>query len=423
MAGQQQGLFWLPSNPNLRVNGIFSAHGTHNGVARLSLLGPVSQSDPLAALDHLLNSSSRDEQEQDVIHGVLNDAECDKATLLNCVLISDPGIVFEASMWEADWLCHASFRGSNYLDKVPDQIKNLEIGIQGLGDWIPNDWISVEDWRSLFQSPTVLPSSPPDMDAPWSLGTVAVHRAMRIRNLNTDERSIEHHASFLITYDHPQPWCVALDTAESLQTLVSVATGEAVNVECLRIEEGPSNGQLDATFVPVLYASEDPTPPHSNLFTLKELGGATGVASWLNAVQENRLLRRYLLIDRYRLPTLITDTYSHLLHGCEAYLQHEEKRPGEYLSPSSVRHHLRAKAPRAFKEWVDLPGWTNKLQAIRDQEVAHLQTPSTTTDEIVAANERLYLWLITRLLSDCGGPEDLLTKVIQRWCSPARVHL
>ena len=240
MVEQQQGLFWLPSNPGLRVNGVFSAHGAHDGVARLTLLGPISQSDPLVALDDLLNGSSRGEQEQAVIHGVLKNAECDKATLLNCMLISDPGIIFEASLWEADWLCHTSFRGSNYLDKLPAQIKNLEIGIQGLGDWIPNDWISVEDWRNLFQNPTVLPSSPPDEDATWSLGTIAVHRAMRIRNFNKHERSIEHHGAFRITYDHPQPWCVALDTAESLQTLVSVATGETVNVECLRIEEEPS---------------------------------------------------------------------------------------------------------------------------------------------------------------------------------------
>ena len=99
------------------------------------------------------------------------------------------------------------------------------------------------------------------------------------------------------------------------------------------------------------------------------------MAYWLNAVHENRLLRRYLLIDRYRLPTLITDTYGHLLHGCEAYLQHKEKTArGEYLSPGSVRHppEGRKRPGHSMNGWAFQIGQIS-CKAIRDQEVAHLQ--------------------------------------------------
>ena len=146
-----------------------------------------------------------------MIHGVLKDTECDKATLLNCRLISNPEIVFEASMWEADWLCHASFPWEQLLGQVArsnQSSRNWNPRFRGL------DSRRLDLGRRLAQlvtKPYGFTIQPTRHGRDVVIrGQSPVHRAMRIRNLSTDERSIEHHPSFLITYDHPQPWCVAL---------------------------------------------------------------------------------------------------------------------------------------------------------------------------------------------------------------------
>jgi len=116
---KQQGLFWLPSDSEEKVDGAVTMDD--DGGTTLTTYGQLGPSWPEA-------------NKQKVIHGVLADSHI---KLVNCFAVNqrmNVGGLTEAE--ETTWHCQFTFRGDDYNGDVPNRIKSVEAIIELLDDWV-----------------------------------------------------------------------------------------------------------------------------------------------------------------------------------------------------------------------------------------------------------------------------------------------
>ena len=258
---KEQGLFWLPDDPEERIAGAVTLN-TAGGTV-LTTYGRLGE-------------FGFEDRKQDTIHGLLAGSH---VKLVNC-LATNQRMSFETSTAdETTWHCQFAFRGSDYRGDVPNRIKSVEAVIELLGDWVPGfEGIKLSyDGLSLSW-----PASQPDQSASWDLGDVGMRQEIlpswRSAGYGVEAATVTSHASARVTFDQPQSWETVAHVVLCLQALVSIAKGEAVHVERMSIvEEGTPDVRLGASYNRVLHRGALQVP-HSELFTMDELGGAEGVA-------------------------------------------------------------------------------------------------------------------------------------------------
>ena len=411
---KEQGLFWLPSDPEEKVDGTVTMDD--EGGTTLTTYGRLGTFGPEA-------------DEQQVIHGVLAGAYIQ---LVNC-LATNRRMNFGRSTAtdETTWHCQFAFRGDNYSGDVPNRIKSVEAIIELLEDWVPGfeGLKRGEDGLSLSW-----PASQPSQSARWNLGEVAVHQdilhSWKSTRYAIESATVRAQTSARISFDEPQSWETTMHTVLNLQAIVSIAKGEAVRVERTSIvEEGTPDTQLGASYRPVLHRGTKQIP-HSELFTMAELGGVGGVAQWLNVLRYQESLITALLVDRYRQPAFITDRTSHLLTACEAYQRHRMADPGKriYNLGKEVLDPMLGKAGHPFEERIGNPeDWKKKVSEVRNNYgIGHLQSyarNSRVRPNFQLLNEQLYSLVVSCLLSECGVSEETRRKVIERMGSEWKIRL
>ena len=358
---KEQGLFWLSSNPGEKVDGAITLDDEHGTM--LTAYGQLG----------LFNLKS---EEQQIIHGVLTGGHI---KLVNCFPTNQRTTIGKfASTGETTWHCQFAFRGDKYCGDVPNRIRSVEADIELLGGWtLGFEGIQLaEDGLSLTWS-----ASQPDEAARWDLGVVDVRQDIRssgkVSGHAVESATVRANTSVRISFDEPQSWETVMGTVVDLQALVSIAKGEAVHVERTSIvEEGAPEARLRASYRPVLRRSARQIP-HSELFTMQELGGVEGIARWLNVLHDRESLITALLVDRYRQPAFITDRISHLLIASEAYQRHFMADRGKRIDSlgKEVLDPMLCRAGRPFEEWVGKPeNWKKKVHEIRNNYgVGHLQ--------------------------------------------------
>ena len=411
---KEKGLFWLPDNPDEKVNGV---------VARTDEAGMT-----LTTFGRLGPFGSEVRQQQ-VIYGVLASTYI---KLVNCLATNyRMDIESFAGADETTWHCQFAFCGSDYSGDVPNRIKSVEATIELLGDWTPGfEGIKLsEDGLSLSW-----PASQPDQSARWDLGEVAVHQEIlwswNAAGFAVENAAVRVHTSARVTFSEPQPWLTVMHTVLCLQALVSIAKGEAVHVERTSIvEEGTPDVGLGASYHPILHRGTQQIP-HSELFTMEELGGVQGMAQWLNVLCDQESLIPALLVDRYRQPAFITDRSSHLLAACEAYHRHRMVDPNKSIRNlrKKVLDPLLHRAGRPFEEWIGDPkAWKDSVNDVRNNYgVAHLQgyaSNALARPDFHSINQQLYFLVVSCLLADCGLSEDLRRKIVKRMRSDWKIRL
>ena len=412
---KEQGLFWLPSNPEQKVQGAVTMDGD-GGTALttyglLDLLGPETH-------DH-----------QPVIHGVTADSHI---KMVNCLLTNQRHNIGKfTEEGEETWHCQFAFRGDDYSGDVPNRIKSIEAIIELLDDWVPGfEGIKLgKDRLSLSW-----PASQPDQSARWNLGEVAVHQdimhSRKSSRYAIEGATVRAQTSARISFDEPQSWETAMHTVLNLQAIVSIAKGEAVLVERTSIvEEGTPDKTLGTSYHPVLHRGTQQTS-YSELFTMAELGGLKGIAQWLNVLRDQESLITALLVDRYRQPAFVTDRTSHLLMACEAYQRHRMKDRGKRINNlgKEVLDPMLDKAGDPFKEWVGNPeDWKKTVGEVRNNYgVGHLQSYASNSPvrpKFHLLNEQLYSLVVSCLLSECGVSEETRRKVVERMRSEWKIRL
>jgi len=220
-----------------------------------------------------------------------------------------------------------------------------------------------------------------------------------------------------------------MHTVLSLQAIVSIAKGEAIRIERTSVvDEGTPDAKLSASYHPVLHRGTRQSP-HSELFTLAELGGMKGVAKWLNVLCDQEYLMTALLVDRYRQPAFITDRTSHLLTACEAYQRHRMAQPEKRIRLGrDALDPMLDKAGQPFGEWIGNPeDWKKKVSEVRNNYgVGHLQgyaINSPVPPKFHLLNEQLYSLVVSCLLSECGVSEETRRKVVERMRSEWKIRL
>ena len=410
---KEQGLFWLPSEPEQKVNGVVALND--QGGTVLTTYGQ-------------LGAFSFEDRKQEAIHGVLAGSYI---KLVNC-LATNQRMNFETfTDDETTWQCQFAFRGGDYRGDVPNRIKSVEAVIDLLGDWVPGfDGINLsQDGLSLSW-----PASQPDQSARWNLGEVAVHQdiltSWKSTKYAVENVTVASHTSARVTFDQPQSWEIVMHIVLCLQALVSIAKGEAVHVERTAIvQEGMPDAGLGASYNRLLHRSTMQIP-HSELFTMDELGGVKGIAEWLNVLCDQETLITALLVDRYRQPTFITDRTSHLLASCEAYERHRMTVPSKRIHNLWVEviDPMLDRAGRPFGEWIGDPkDWKDRVSDVRNNYgVGHLQgyaSKSPARPDFHSINEQLYLLVVSCLLSECGVSEDIRREVVGRMRSEWKIRL
>ena len=314
---------------------------------------------------------------------------------------------------------------------MPNRIKSVGATIELLGDWTPGfEGIKLsEDGLSLSW-----PASQPDQSASWDLGEVAVHQEIlwswSAARFGVESAAVKVHTSACVTFSQPQSWLNVMHTVLCLQALVSIAKGEAVHVERTSIvEEGTPDVGLDASYDQILHRGTQQIP-HSELFTMEELGGVQGMAQWLNVLRDQESLIPALLVDRYRQPAFITDRTSHLLAACEAYHRHRMVDPNKWIRDfrKKVLDPLLRKAGHPLEEWIGDPKtWKDSVNDVRNNYgVAHLQgyaSNALVRPDFHSINQQLYLLVVSCLLADCGLSDDLRRKIVKRMRSDWKIRL
>jgi len=410
---KQQGLFWLPSDPEEKVYG--SVTLGDDGGTTLTTYGQLGPSWPEA-------------NKQEVIHGVLADLHL---KLVNCLATKQRmniGMFTEED--ETTWHCQFAFRGDDYNGDVPNKIKSVEATIELLDDWV-SGFEGVKLGRDGMSLSWL--ASQPDQSARWKLGEAAVHQdilhSWESLRFAMKSATVRAQVSARINFDEPQSWETAMHAILTLQAVVSIAKGEAVRVErTLIVEEGAPDAKLAASYHPVLHPGTRQLR-HSELFTMAELGGIEGLAQWLNVLCDQEFLLTALLVDKYRQPAFVTDRTSHLLTACEAYQRHRMKQPGRKIQlGKDILDPMLEKAGQPFGEWIGNPDdWKKKVSEVRNKYgVGHLQgyaNNSSVPPKFHLLNEQLYSLVVSCLLFDCGMSEGTRRKVVERMRSEWKVRL
>ena len=410
---KERGLFWLPNKPDEKVEGVVTRNAEGG-----TILTAYGQLGPFGF----------EGRQQGAIHGRFPDS-CIK--LVNCLATNQRMNVDGFSDDQTTWHCQFAFRGSDYNGHVPNRIKSVEAVIELLGDWVPGfEGIKLSQDRSSLS----WPPSQPDLSARWNLGNVAIRQEIlpswKSARHGVKTATVTTYTSVRVTFDQPQTWETAAHIVLSLQGLVSIAKGEAVNVERVSIvEEGKPDARLGASYNRVLHSGTQQIP-HSELLTMDELGGVEGIAKWLNALHGQETLMTALLVDRYRQPAFITDRTSHLLAAGEAYQRHRMTDPQKWIRDlwAEVLEPMLVQAGRSFKEWMGRPeDWKDKISDVRNNYgVGHLQgyrSGSSTQPDFHLINQQLYLLVVLCLLSECGVSEDVKNEVVKRMRSDWKIRL
>ena len=146
----------------------------------------------------------------------------------------------------------------------------------------------------------------------WSFGEIGIQYRGRLSGLDTkssfNRAELTIDTSFLVNFDEPRDVEDVLDIVSTLQSLVSVATGEPVAVEkiLLTVADAETNNKALFHYSPMLRPVL-PGPEDSPLFTFDEIGGAEGAAKWTSCLYDQPYVKNGLLIDRYHRPALVTD--------------------------------------------------------------------------------------------------------------------
>ena len=410
---KEQGLFWLPDDPEEKVAGVVTLNAAGGTV--LTAYGKLGE-------------FGIEARKQEAIHGLLAGSHI---KLVNCLATNQRMSLETSPPDETTWHCQFAFRGSDYRGDVPKRIKSVEAVIELLGGWAPGfEGIKIsQDCLSLSW-----PASQPGQSASWDLGDVGIHQEIlpswRYARYGVETAAVTAHTSARVAFNQPQSWETVTHVVLCLQALVSIAKGEAVHVErTFIVEEGSPDARLGASYNRVLHRGALQIP-HSELFTMDELGGVEGIARWLNVLCDQETLITALLVDRYRQPPFITDRTGHLLAACEAYQRHRMADPSKRIRNlrAEVIDPMLDQAGRSFGEWIgDRQQWKGTVSDVRNNYgVGHLQGYGSGTSaqpDFHLINEQIYLLVVLCLLSECTVSEDVKYKVVERMRSDWKIRL
>ena len=316
------------------------------------------------------------------------------------------------------WVCDYALRSKSYEPAPLEQdITSLEVQIQFLPAWAADRHnLQLDLQHHTLSWPTQWDSQ----TSRWSLGEVGIQYSGRISGPDPESHrhsaEISIDAAFIVHFDQPQSLDVVLDTVNSLQSLVSIAKGEPASVEKILLTVAKEGAEHKALFhySPILWPV-NPEASGSELFTFSQIGGVTGVASWIDSLGDQPYVTNGLLIDKFHRPPFVTDTTLHRLLACEAYQRKLDNRTGGRIKFHDTLPCLNV-GEQEFLDWIgSWETWRSLITKIRNDLIAHLQSygkPYNNIQTVATVNDQLYAYLVARILGQCNFPNELIQEVI-----------
>ena len=414
-----QGQFWLSSAPETTRRG----QVTFNGDGSLTLVtegGFDDRYDDLA--DWMPLFVLAEDQDRVNINGSLI---ADHVKMVGCVVESTSGGAigrFGTVPQDIRWRCGIAFVGDDYDGDIPSHIKSTTVRISGLNDWV-GGFDGVRVVVGAQEGKITWNNIPVSQTAEWTLGQVSVTHQARYgidhARHHVNEARVTSDTLIHIELDDPQSWDTITDVMESLQCLISIASGKASNVEMVSVVEFDGQRKtVAAHYRPLLHWDTTPTkfPP---LLSFDDVGGAEGIATWIAVLQDRRVTRRSLLTDVFLQPTFITDRTGHLLTACEALMRDTgASATGQLnLNTDILQPLIDLAGPGFHNDIGDVGQWIGKVSQIRNHYgIGHVQgNPNAPKlEDVLVVNRQLFVLVTTCLLRECGVSEEVLQKVVQR---------
>ncbi len=415
-----QGTFWLSGRPENSKRG----HVIFNDAGGLTLLteggfddsyGDPGEWEPFFVLP--------ESQEPVNICGLLTS---DHVKMVGCVVESASGGEigrFGTVPHTFRWKCGLGFVGAKYDGDIPKRIKSATVRISGLNTWVSGfDGVGVVvDSKEGKITWSLVPEV---RSAEWSLGKITINHQARytidLAGHHVNETRVTSDTSIGVELSETQPWDVITDVVESLQCLVSISAGQSANVESVSVmvESDGNRENLAAYYTPNLYCGTAPLkfPP---LLSFDDIGQVEGVAHWIDVLRDRRVTRRALVSDMFVQPIFITDRTGHLISACEAFMRDTGASRTANLNLSrEILQPLIDRAGPGFQADVgDVGQWKSKVSQIRNHYgIGHLQdNPNAPTlEDLLVVNRQLSVLVTVCLLRECGAPETVIMKVVQR---------
>ena len=318
------------------------------------------------------------------------------------------------------WDCSYALQSKSYAPTpLEKNISSVEVHIQSLSGWARDGRnLQLDRHKGLLSWPTKWETHLQT----WSSGDIELQYTGRLSGLTPDisrhGAEITIDASFVVHFNEPQEVESVLDTVSSLQSLVSIATGEPLAVEKIQLtvtHDGNTHHTLfhySPVLYPVLPASKD-----TELFSFEEIEGTQGVAKWLSCIYGQPYVKNGLLMDRYHRPAFVTDVTQHRLFACEAYQRRVTNRTRGKMNFEDTIPEL-PNCGQTFVNWIgSWKTWKATIRRIRHNQTAHLQSyswPSQDMASVDLINRQLFIYLLIRVLNECNFPTDLMDLVADR---------
>lgn len=251
---------------------------------------------------------------------------------------------------------------------------------------------------------------------------VALHHVPRF--VTGEGISISEQFCFTIEASAPQPLTTLIAWASDVQDLVSIGTGQvaafhAVKGTCECQTAGPDPITVtQEVAVHTRWAVRNPKSvrrlyAYDRFFTLDDIGGISGVASWMMMAEKRQSLLNRVMTSRYHDQILLTDRLFNRAASVERLnkdLRGDEKDKSVHSVDRLKREYDTAGAPMA-KLAPDKDVWAEAVRDARNAVGHHNKGIDNFKSQHYWRAESLYWLFVLRLLQLDGAPQLVVDQV------------
>ncbi|GAB3816617.1 ApeA N-terminal domain 1-containing protein [Micromonospora zhanjiangensis] len=424
------GHWWMLGEPGRRVPGILKFDLTSGG--RLTLIGGLRRPEDLAVPERMADGSTRISISEDLIarsgnYGRLH-GECNGRayTLEGCFQLRSRGGVFGPSYEEAIYVNHV-YEGVWFSEGEPVGGNQLNFALDGLTEWVPQSGIV-----QVFNDGAVVDAPQVELHASrLPQRTVALPDGGELwlsHGLSTSSpgssAALTENFSLAIHYERVIPIEDLLDKASDLQDLVSIATDRSAQYGTIRVMHpdlvedrgGRRRNESFTVWSAWTALRKDDAKPldrHSLFFTLDDIGGVAGLASWMQVTEKFRSALGRAMATKYAEKMYVSDRFLNRAAALEGFdrIKTGQSRGRTFVERISECISI---AGAQFAELVCDPGkWATELKNHRN-EIAHhygRRMRQAVEDQLYISDSAFWL-LVFCLLREAGIEDAMFDKIL-----------
>jgi hypothetical protein len=416
MAERYAGDWWLPNGAEHITKGILEVDDS--GRMSLELLGTLGEPGrgSLAKVQVEFETAGV----HPLLHGVGRGTQF---TLLECFQTT-ANIYLPAGTSSETLHVGRALRGAHLTSEDLEGFTSIWFEIDGTVEWMGTPGSSCTHTEppadpTISLTVGVMPEEV--LDGPDATKVVIRH-APRVSTEGLQKSLLQHAFSLAISSTEPRGLDDLLARASDLQDLISVGTGKAAGFRkvhvChpgLQVDLG---GKLAELPIEVLAAwtvprGEGPRSRVDVVFTHHQLGGATGVASWLRAAAKHQRSLDRVMATRYAETMFVTDRLMNYAASLDAFdhVDHPDPERGKRVPYKTRLGRCAAIAGDSFSDLVgDRDRWVSAFKEARDDVAHHRPAIDDSSLHYYLAESAYWLYILC-LLREAQAPDEVFEAI------------